>query len=221
MNTSRANQRKVQSKQPQLRFGFSHASRRAALHVPSLHILAAVLLTFMPMILFVDFASATDPSVSREYQLKAAILQKFLGFLDWVPNLENPERREICVLGGNPFGDILVRLISLQTQDSKPTAVREISNASEGSGCSLVFLNRSESERLARDLETLKQVRAVTVSDIPNFASVGGMIELRVEDRYVRFVINLASARQSGIHVSSHLLALAKEVIGNQENDNL
>ena len=49
----------------------------------------------------------------------------------------------------------------------------------------------------------------LTVSEIPRFASTGGMIELFREQDRIRFIINVKMARAAGLEISPNLLRLA------------
>jgi hypothetical protein len=53
----------------------------------------------------------------------------------------------------------------------------------------------------------------VTVSDIQDFAKVGGIIELYEDGVNISFIINQRKAQELGVRISSKLLFLAKEVI--------
>jgi hypothetical protein len=191
-----------------------------------LHILSALLLTLA--LIFLVSPARAEQVVTREYQLKAAFLHKFLGFIDWehaahgqeTSGAEEPEveqtanvpHREICILGDNPFGSSLERLVTLHDPDKKQVTVRVAQDLEDATTCSLLFISRSEKDRLKEVLERVRTLSIVTVSDIEGFAENGGIIELVVEGNHVRFIINSDRARENGIRVDSQLLALARKV---------
>jgi hypothetical protein len=81
----------------------------------------------------------------------------------------------------------------------------------------MVFVSESETERLDSLLPLFALTRGLlTVSDISDFSKRGGMIELLLEGNKVRFAINLTSAREAGLEVSSKLLQLATRIEGIQ-----
>jgi YfiR/HmsC-like len=47
---------------------------------------------------------------------------------------------------------------------------------------------------------------------MPDFTRRGGMIQLVLQDRHVRFEVNLAAAEHAGLTLSSQLLKLAVAV---------
>ncbi len=49
----------------------------------------------------------------------------------------------------------------------------------------------------------------LTLSDVEQFARVGGMAQLYVEDGRIRFRVNLENTKRSRLQFSSRLLALA------------
>ena len=53
----------------------------------------------------------------------------------------------------------------------------------------------------------------LSVGDEPGFLERGGIIALKLSDGRVRFDINLATARETGLRLSSQLLQLADQVI--------
>jgi hypothetical protein len=73
-------------------------------------------------------------------------------------------------------------------------------------------MSSSEDRELARDLEALHGAPILTVSDIPDFVSRGGMIQFVLIDNRVRFEINVSNAERAGLTVSSQLLKVAVSV---------
>ena len=49
----------------------------------------------------------------------------------------------------------------------------------------------------------------LTISDVDQFARIGGMAQLYVEDGRIRFRINLENTKRSRLQLSSKLLSLA------------
>lgn len=161
-----------------------------------------------------------ERNVSREYQLKAAFLYKFLGFIEWLPapGQELPAQRVICIIGENPFGESLERLAAIQPAATIQTSVSYLSTLQD-EPCHIVYISRSERKNVAALLERARQRGIPSVSDIHGFAEQGGTIELVEEAPYLRFVVNLSVLKDSPYRVSAQLLALAKELIGRSEYD--
>lgn len=145
-----------------------------------------------------------------EYTVKAAFLYNFTKFVDWPPQKE-PDRGNafvIGVVGSDPFGPALDALDGKAAR-GKRVSVRRISDAGNLEGCDILFVPTSESERVTRILNAVHKRSILTVSDVPEFAKRGGMIELLKAGERIRFRINAAAAEQVGLRISSHLLKLA------------
>lgn len=152
--------------------------------------------------------------VTREYQVKAAYLTKFLNFIEWKTPDKISSRQVVCILGESPFDNAIEQLaraygISLEVVDWY-----SIENPAR---CHVVYVCKSERRRLDELMPRLESLDAVTVSDIPGFADRGGTIEFIIEGRHVRFIINQRKSSQGGFRLSSQLLALAKQLVSMHE----
>jgi hypothetical protein len=90
--------------------------------------------------------------------------------------------------------------------------LRDAAAPGDLSNCQFLFIPRSEAENLGTWLTRAESRRLVTVSDIPGFAQLGGMIELPLEGERVGIVINRSSARKSGFEFNAQLLRLARVI---------
>jgi len=145
-----------------------------------------------------------------EYAVKAAYLYNFAKFVEWPPEAFANEEAPllICIAGANPFGDALDTL-SGKTVASHPVEVRHLPAMTGLDPCHIVFVGRAEHGRFKTVLAKLARLPILTVSDINDFAQVGGMIGLVEADQRIRFNINLAVTRQADLKLSSQLLKLA------------
>jgi len=76
----------------------------------------------------------------------------------------------------------------------------------------LLFISRSERGRLSQIFDELGPGSVLTVGDVEGFAREGGGINFYVENNKLAFEINLFTARNRGIRLSSQLLSLGKIV---------
>ena len=76
--------------------------------------------------------------------------------------------------------------------------------------CHVLFISRSEADRLEQILGSLKGRNVLTVGDTDDFASRGGMIALATEKNKVRLRINLEAVKAANLTVSSKLLRVAE-----------
>ena len=147
-----------------------------------------------------------------EYQVKAAFLCNFAKFVEWPRStFTSPsDPFVICVLGRNPFGNVLEGLAGGRSVDGHPFAVRYGTDIRQVAGCQILFVSSSERLRYRSILETLKGSSVLSVGDTGDFITEGGVVDLCVERGKVRIEIDPQAARKRNLRVSSHLLALAK-----------
>jgi hypothetical protein len=76
--------------------------------------------------------------------------------------------------------------------------------------CHVLFISRSEAERLEQILTGLRGRNTLTVADIDDFALRGGMIQLVTEKNKIRMRINLEAVKAANLTISSKLLRVAE-----------
>lgn len=147
-----------------------------------------------------------------EYEIKAAFLYKFAGFVQW---LNDSGKGAICigVVGQDPFGTMLNVVIDGKNLNGRSFTVRRSGNARDLTGCRIVFISSSERPRLRAILNQL-QPDVLTVGDLPGFCEAGGVIGFELVDHRVRLRINLEAAQRNHLQISSKLLNLARLVEG-------
>jgi hypothetical protein len=152
---------------------------------------------------------------AAEYDVKAAFLYNFAKFVDWPPAaFPDPNNLKICVLGDDPFGKSLRSVAGEQVGNHKLT-VMQTDSLSRPAGCQILFISRSERDKLPQILAAIKDAPVLTVGDTNGFADHGVIINFVLEGSKVRFEINTESADRAGIKISSKLLQLAKKIVAN------
>jgi hypothetical protein len=168
------------------------------------------------LLLLLLAAPAATPAqpAAPEYDVKAAFLYNFTKFVDWPAGAFPDERSSlrICVLGDNPFGNALQAAVGDEIAGHRLTVVRSES-ISNPAGCHVLFISRSERERLARILGEVRNAPVLTVADSPGFLEQGGAINFVLDRSKVRFEINREAAERAGLRISSKLLQLATRVL--------
>ena len=176
----------------------------------------SILLITVLMVTFVSPAllAWSQLSGTTSYEVKTAFLFNFVKFIDWPPSsFASPQSPfTICVLGQDPFGQMLDDTFQGKIIADRPLAVRRLKDKAEARHCQIVFVSSSESAHLAELFASLQKANVLLVGETNGFASLGGTIEFTVEENHVRFTINIDAADRSGLQFSSKLLALAKIV---------
>ena len=151
-----------------------------------------------------------------EYEIKAAYLFTFGRFIEWPPHPDHDESAfTLCVLGADPFGRALDATIADGTLHGRRVAAKRIGAAKDATSCEILFISASEERRVDSIVQSLNRAGVLTVSDIPEFVRHGGMIQFVTAENRIRFEINLASAREAGLTMSSELLKVASAVSTN------
>lgn len=147
-----------------------------------------------------------------EYQVKAAFIVKFAGFVEWpLTAFKGPaDPLVICVMGRNPFGHQLENLIDGKDIDGRPFAVRPITDVRDAIACHILFVSSSERLRFRSILDLLKSTSVLPIGDADDFLAEGGVINLRLENGKVRIEIDARAAKARNLRISSRLLDLAQ-----------
>jgi hypothetical protein len=161
------------------------------------------------------FAAPQEARVG-EYELKAAILYNLTKFVEWpAAAYADPQApTSLCILGHDPFGSSLTAAIPKNAGDERPVLIRRLQNKEAIRGCHLLYISSSERKIAAQILATLKGTGAhvLTVGEMDLFAVHGGIIQFTLQDKQVRFEINLDAAAREGLTIRSRLLLLARIV---------
>jgi hypothetical protein len=151
-----------------------------------------------------------------EYQVKAAYLLNFTRYVDWPSDaFEEPGApMTICVLGRDPFGQVLDATVRGKVTQGRSLSVRRIQSGREASACHVVFVSRETWRAQRQLLESLRTKGLLTVGETDEFAQEGGVIGFVIQNETVRFVVNTDARDRAGLRISSRMLSLAAAVYG-------
>jgi hypothetical protein len=155
--------------------------------------------------------TATAASAPTEYQVKAAFLFNFVKFTEW-PAAAFPDASAplvIGVLGNDPFGRTLDELVQGESINGRSMIIKRFPAGSDPADCHVLFVTRSEKDRLSSLLKALKKKPCLTISDLDRFCQQGGTINLVLSaSGTVKPEISPDAARAAGVQISSRLLNL-------------
>lgn len=180
---------------------YSMAKRYVNLFFALIAFVAAVALAPLP-------ARADDAAHEREYLIKAAFIYNFARFTEWPDGAFAADGMRVCVLGDDPFGKALDSIAG-KTIRGREVQVDQVTGAAAAKGCQVLFVSASEGARLAEVIGAIKELPILTIADMPNFATSGGIINLKTVENVIRFEINVSAADRAGLKFSSNLLKLA------------
>jgi hypothetical protein len=163
--------------------------------------------------------SSTPDEASGEYQVKAAFMFHFAQFVEWpadaFPSATSPLK--YCTIGEDPFQGALDETLKNKSVGNRPLLVQHLTGLEQIAGCQILFIASREKKQFGAALSKAGGHPVLSVGETEHFTRDGGMIGLFVEDNKVRFDINVEAAERSKLKISSKLLLLAKNVIGNHE----
>lgn len=161
-----------------------------------------------------DVVSAELDS-QRLLKIQVAYVLNFAKFISWPASKgESPQPSFVIgVYGVNPFADLLDGL-DKKTVQGQMVETRVLTDLSQTENCQILFVGDLDGQQeLFTLLDFLQGKPVVTVSTLPSFAKLGGIIELQQQGEYVVFSVNLGAAEKSGVTIPAQVLALAVDVI--------
>lgn len=160
--------------------------------------------------------ASQELALANPNRVKAAFLRNFAHYVGWpadaFPNSSTPWH--ICVLGPDPFGDILEASLKGRTEQGRSFEVFRAETLDQLPSCQMVFLAYKDDTRRRAVLDKLRNKPVLTVGDAPEFLREGGTIRFEVDDR-VRLSINLDQARIAALTIQTRMLEVSSEVLDN------
>jgi hypothetical protein len=169
-------------------------------------------------------ASNEDKS-DKEYTVKAAFLYNFIRFTKWpAPSDSEKESKPLVIgiLGDNPFDAAAFNAVENKAIPSKnrKLVVKLLGDFKKNmdlTECGLLFVCSSERKNFDEIMKNAGKANILTVADTPGFADDGGMLNLVIKNRQVRWEINADAIKESSLQLNSQLYRSAVRVIGNGE----
>ena len=142
--------------------------------------------------------------------VKAAFLLRFASFVQWPPSAFGDDQSPIrlCIVGDGAVAPLRERTAPAQGLNGRAFEVRNLSGLAAARDCHIVYVTGAVVD------DTLRAVRGHPVLTVTDAASgrARGMIHFVIVQDHVRFHIDDAQAAESGLFISSRLLALAVSV---------
>jgi len=158
-------------------------------------------------------------TTSTENNLKAVYLFHFAQFVEW-PEAAFPDAQTplvIGVLGEDPFGGYLEETVRGEKVNNRPLVIERYRRAEEIRICHILFISRSEADRLEKIFAELKGRNILTVGDFDGFTKSGGMMRFVTEKNKTRLRINLEAAKAARLTISSKLLRPAEIITSGKD----
>lgn len=155
-----------------------------------------------------------DAEVSREQQIKAAFLFNFTKFVEWPQErfADDTSPIVIAVLGGNPLGDELAKVVKGRKVNGREIAVMNVTTLEVPPSAHLLFIDPQAEAQFGGMIGRLHAASVLTVGESGHFAALGGIIVFTSAGDKVRFEINQGAAEAARLKLSAYLLKLATVV---------
>ncbi|PKN34485.1 MAG: hypothetical protein CVU61_08230 [Deltaproteobacteria bacterium HGW-Deltaproteobacteria-19] len=147
----------------------------------------------------------------REYDLKAAFLYNLLKFVNWPDQIQARSHLVIGILGEDPFG-ASIEVLKDKMIGRRRIFIRRGLSLQALKRCDVLFVSRSESEKVERVVRSAFSTHTLVVGDTAGFAERGVMINFFLHEKKVRFEINVDTARRAKLTVSSQVLKLGRVI---------
>lgn len=163
-------------------------------------------------LLFLQVFPAAAQKAEVENNLKADCLFRFAQFVEWPAAAFASTNTPIVIgfLGQDYLSAKVEALVKGEIAAGRSLRVKLCKTIEEAERCQILFISRSESSSVKEILASLVGKSVLTVSDMDNFSSYGGMIRIRGQGRQIGFRINHKIAEREGLVISSKLLRLAE-----------
>ena len=151
-------------------------------------------------------------------KVEAAFLRNFARYVTWPSDAFSGERSpwNICILGSDPFGDVLEKTIRGRTEQGRSFEILRADALDTLPACHIVFIAHQAAAQRRAVLDELKHRPVLTVGDAPGFLREGGIIRFQVSDR-VEMSINLDQARSVSLTIQTKMLEVSREIVENGE----
>jgi hypothetical protein len=174
------------------------------------------------LILFAEVFSTNSARAAENYPegaVKAVMLYNLPDFTEWPSSdlKKSDTLIKACLLGRLSFQSHY-KLFQGRKLKGRTLDIRSIDEPEQATDCHLVVITPSSKKQLSSILDSLSGTSVLTISDSPDFASRGGMIELTTVDLHIRLIINHAAAKKAGLQLHSSLLDLAT-IVENSNDD--
>jgi hypothetical protein len=168
-------------------------------------------LTIAWFLLSVAGAHAQSPTDLQEFQKKAEFINGFTRFIDWpARKFAQPDSPFVIgVYGTDNLSALLQESIQNRQIKGRPAVIKHLFNKEELRACHVLFISRSERDRLGPILGEVRRENVLTVGECDNFLGKGGVINFVTVGGQLHFQISSEAASREKLLVSSKLLQLA------------
>ena len=149
-----------------------------------------------------------------EHSVKAAFLYKFLSYVEWpAGKFADADSAVIVGVAAAPeIAEELRKAVRDRTVHGRPVEVRTVAPGESLAGVHAVFVGAAEIAHLAEFAREAREHSVLTVTDASAALAGDSVINFVPADGRVGFEVSLPAAHDSGLKLSSRMLAVARDV---------
>jgi len=163
---------------------------------------------FAVALVLIAAAGRAFGQTSLEYPIKATFLYKFGDFVSWP---HSSEAYSICIIGRNPFGNVIDEVTAGERVGGRPIKVVRLESFKANLNCNVAYLGGVDDAALPAVLIALRESAVLSVTDEATNKAARGVIHFAVRQNRVRFFIDQQLAMRSQLAIRASLLALSIE----------
>jgi len=163
---------------------------------------------------FSVLAPSSAAQAAGQGQFEAAYLLNFARYTKWPKEAFSSDVSpiRICLLGAEPFFEIVRKTVGDRTAGNRKVEVEARTSPSGAGECHIFYVGPSYEGVASEVIAEANGSNVLTVAGWAGFAEQGGTAHFYMDDRKVRFAINLGTAQKESLQISSQLLRIAKIV---------
>ncbi len=154
--------------------------------------------------------SASCLAELSEEQAKTSLIYNLTKFVQW-PEQPQDKFLNICVYRDDPIVSVLGGLRD-KTSKGLSLRVRKVDTLDGVQTCQILYIGRREQSSLRVVLQALSGRGVLVVSDIPESAAGGAMVEIMLDNNRLSFSVNKKTASEANLKLPAQVLSLAKVV---------
>ena len=163
-----------------------------------------------------ELHSSAQKTEASEDEVKAAFIVSFPKYVDWPADAFTNAISPIIigVLGESTVTRDLQRIIAGRVVNGRKLILKQVAPGEEETANFHVLFVPAEEQRRASNFLAKHKRGTLTVGESDDFLARGGIISLRRQNQKIGLEVNLTSASDAGVKLSSKLLGVASAVRG-------
>lgn len=162
---------------------------------------------FAILLLYSAGSLSTSTLAQQNEVLKANHLASFVDFVRW--ETARDEVTVIAVIGAPLVVGHLKTVAATKRENGKELNIREISVSDNINGVDIIYFGLGQKNAWSSLISASKKLSILTVGEESGFRQAGGLIEFVVTQNRLRFSLNLETAHEYKLELSSKLAQLS------------